>query len=809
VKAGVTVTNTDTVVIGEALVDLGASGKLFSPVQVEGKWYYYWDRSGDGTNANAGSLNGSTDVMTHNALDLIFNQDINGNVNPSGNTTDVYRYATISGVRLALPMFDGGMTPPSGIGNYQNGTSATGTGTANNSSFDDLYAIWDVFNGTATTNNIAGTPTGWYSGDYWSATSGTTGHYIVGLHAGGNLDYADTNTAHIALEMVKPNASPVLDASQSPTISATQGGGVPTGAVGTLVNSLVSGISDSDSSASKGIAITSFDGANGTLYYSTDNGSSWITASGISTTNALLLAADANTRLYFKPTVSSYTGTTSPITFRAWDLTQHITEGVYADTTVTGTSSEFSSATDSIAVGVTAPAFNSGSSISGSSIDLGTVSGVRLNLVSKAVTSDGKVYFHLDVNGNGSGDTSDLINHDSLDTLFNAGTDTTGSSTPSLGVDTERSVIVNGYTVVLPTLAELQALYNDPLPNPPSGWPSSGGIWWTADLQQSQFHKQFGMYNGTSSYGADGGVTGSQYVALRVLPVIIDLNRDGIMSYGQVTMDVNGDGYMDLTKWAGSQDGVLVWDKFADGLVHDNSQYAFAQYATHYRLDALANTRNSTDLEGLADAFDSNHDGKFNASDAQFGEFKVWQDVNQNGVSDEGEVRSLADCDISEINLTSDGVQRTPTEGVVEAGRTTATATDGSQVLVADVGFEYRTLDTQVDVCKLNLLGNEMNFDLLSAVALHCKVTEVNATGTVEHHLQLSLENVLQSASSLSLIISDDAGGSTNVQLQTDWSDTCAQVTQDGRTYASHNVNESTNAQLLIDQAILNAGQLS
>jgi len=36
-------------------------------------------------------------------------------------------------------------------------------------------------------------------------------------------------------------------------------------------------------------------------------------------------------------------------------------------------------------------------------------------------------------------------------------------------------------------------------------------------------------------------------------------------------------------------------------------------------------------------------------------------------------------------------VQRTPADGVVEAGRSTATATDGTSVLVADAAFEYRT----------------------------------------------------------------------------------------------------------------------
>ncbi|MDP4608074.1 MAG: Ig-like domain-containing protein, partial [Burkholderiaceae bacterium] len=171
-------------------------------------------------------------------------------------------------------------------------------------------------------------------------------------------------------------------------------------------------------------------------------------------------------------------------------------------------------------------------------------------------------------------------------------------------------------------------------------------------------------------------------------PVVIDLNRDGLLTYGEVRMDVNGDGVLDNTHWAGAQDGVLVWDKYQDGQVHDNSQYAFAQYDTQ----SAANGTLATDLSGLAAAFDSNHDGVFDAGDAQFGEFMVWQDANQNGVSDAGEVRSLADWGLSAINLTSDGVVRTPTDGVTEYGHTTATATDASQVLVGDVAFRFDTL---------------------------------------------------------------------------------------------------------------------
>jgi hypothetical protein len=167
-----------------------------------------------------------------------------------------------------------------------------------------------------------------------------------------------------------------------------------------------------------------------------------------------------------------------------------------------------------------------------------------------------------------------------------------------------------------------------------------------------------------------------------VAPVVLDLNRDGDLSYSQTLMDVNGDGQLDQTAWAGAQDGVLVWDKYADGVVHDNSQYAFSQYGA----------AGSTDLQGLAAGFDTNHDGEFNAQDAKFAEFKVWQDGNGNGVSDVGEVRSLAEVGIEAIQLTSDGVVRAPAVGVQEAGRSTAQLADGGQMLVADAAFAFQTV---------------------------------------------------------------------------------------------------------------------
>ena len=65
------------------------------------------------------------------------------------------------------------------------------------------------------------------------------------------------------------------------------------------------------------------------------------------------------------------------------------------------------------------------------------------------------------------------------------------------------------------------------------------------------------------------------------------------------------------------------------------------------------------------------------ANDARFGEFAVWQDANGDGVSDAGEVKTLAELGITSINLTSSGKTDASQAGMLVHGTTTAqTAND-------------------------------------------------------------------------------------------------------------------------------------
>lgn len=182
---------------GQPVIDLGSYGKLIAPVQVEGRWYYYWDRSGDGSTANSGTLNGGTDVTTHNTLDGIFTQDANGNANPGSDTNNTYRYATLNGVRVALPTHG-----ENGVRATLRGGTTVSSGADFNYEYDDLLAIWDAFNGSASATGINGTPPGWPASNYLSSTPSDSGHASVHFNMGGVYDDLDHFAAYVALEVL-------------------------------------------------------------------------------------------------------------------------------------------------------------------------------------------------------------------------------------------------------------------------------------------------------------------------------------------------------------------------------------------------------------------------------------------------------------------------------------------------------------------------------------------------------------------------------------------------------------------------------
>lgn len=163
-------------------------------------------------------------------------------------------------------------------------------------------------------------------------------------------------------------------------------------------------------------------------------------------------------------------------------------------------------------------------------------------------------------------------------------------------------------------------------------------------------------------------------------PVVLDLDGDGVelvsLETSSVRFKANEDSAPTRTGWIGSDDGVLALDRNEDGVITHVGEISF--------VDDLPGA--ATDLEGLA-AFDTNGDGRFDTGDARYAEFLVWRDANQDGVSQDHELRSLADHGITSISL-----ERSPTgETTLGARDNVVTATsqftrdDGTTGLVGDV----------------------------------------------------------------------------------------------------------------------------
>ena len=106
------------------------------------------------------------------------------------------------------------------------------------------------------------------------------------------------------------------------TLTVAEDAGTPSGAVGSLISAFTGGISDVDSGAVQGIAITATDETHRHLVlhhqrrHDLDGGGRRQSA-----TSSLLLADNASTRLYFAPAANYNGSSTSALTLRGWDQT--------------------------------------------------------------------------------------------------------------------------------------------------------------------------------------------------------------------------------------------------------------------------------------------------------------------------------------------------------------------------------------------------------------------------------------------------------------------------------------------------------
>lgn len=164
-------------------------------------------------------------------------------------------------------------------------------------------------------------------------------------------------------------------------------------------------------------------------------------------------------------------------------------------------------------------------------------------------------------------------------------------------------------------------------------------------------------------------------------PIALDLSNNGFtftdVNDSNIFYDINGDGFRHRTAWPTADDGLLAYDLDGNGIIEKQGEISFTSYLPGAQ----------TDLEGL-NAFDTNHDGVLSSADEKWAKFGVWQDIDQDGVTDTGEFRTLSELGVQSMALTSDN-QFAVVDGQTVHGVGTITKTDGSTLNFADVTLRY------------------------------------------------------------------------------------------------------------------------
>ena len=127
-----------------------------------------------------------------------------------------------------------------------------------------------------------------------------------------------------------------------------------------------------------------------------------------------------------------------------------------------------------------------------------------------------------------------------------------------------------------------------------------------------------------------------------VSPLALDLDGDGVETVSLtngIYFDHNADGLAESTGWIGKDDGLLVWDKNNNGQI-DSGQELFGNNSV------LLSGQTATDGFQALTELDINHDGQVNFQDDGFAQLKVWRDLNQDGVVQNGELSELSEVGV-------------------------------------------------------------------------------------------------------------------------------------------------------------------
>lgn len=169
----------------------------------------------------------------------------------------------------------------------------------------------------------------------------------------------------------------------------------------------------------------------------------------------------------------------------------------------------------------------------------------------------------------------------------------------------------------------------------------------------------------------------------RASPLTIDLDGNGVSTVAYSNrryFDHDGNGLAESTAWVGASDGLLVRDLNGNGAI-DNGRELFG---SNTRLGDGSLAANGFVALG---ELDDNHDGVVDANDAAFASLRIWRDANGNGVTDAGELLSIADAGIAGFRTAWSASSLVDANGQAHQQVGSAIRIDGGNAAMSDVWY--------------------------------------------------------------------------------------------------------------------------
>jgi hypothetical protein len=140
----------------------------------------------------------------------------------------------------------------------------------------------------------------------------------------------------------------------------------------------------------------------------------------------------------------------------------------------------------------------------------------------------------------------------------------------------------------------------------------------------------------------------------RTDPFTLDLDGDGIETVGvnQTTpllFDIDAVGIKKSVGWVAPDDGLLALDRNGNGTI-DSGAELFGDATPVFDTQGNLVRQAADGFDALAQQ-DSNQDGVIDALDTNWTTLRVWQDANQDGISQSAELKTLDDLNITAIHL--------------------------------------------------------------------------------------------------------------------------------------------------------------